>query len=302
VDRNLQDVNEEMISKQKAIEAKESLLKENKQEVFALKANIENLEEKLKFYEIEKENSKDRFYSAEKKYKDDIINLRNKISQKDEEFQNFANDKEVLRFENDKLKQELKKLEYSKNSDDHFFNQITDIQNKYSEKEIKIIEEKENVIRGLKKEIDSLNSQHRKASSSIDKDVKIAQSENQFLKQEVAYLKEESVNNRELKDKILKLEKLLTEMQNNFAIKKVELTQTQMECDKYREDLHKLELILKTHNKEQEDKIQILEKEVVETKQKLGDVLNELSESENRNGSNKGEEKKKKFSFFGKKK
>jgi len=46
---------------------------------------------------------------------DEMI-IRNKISEKDDQFQSSANEKEKIRFENEKLKQELKKLEYSKNT------------------------------------------------------------------------------------------------------------------------------------------------------------------------------------------
>ncbi len=297
-----QEAHESAIGLNKELQNKDSAIKEKNQELQKLAYHIENLEEKIKFNEMDKESQLERFYHSENKFKDDIINFRQMISQKDIELQNLANEKESVRFENDKLKQELKKLEDSKSNDEFFFDQISDMQIKFAEKEKNLSEEKESIIKSLKKDIENLNSTVKKSSLNNEKELKILQTENVSLKQEVNYLREEVSSHRDLKDKIIKLEKFLSEIQNGLALKKVELTQSQMECEKYREELNKLENSLKNENHSQKELIEILQLELVETKQKLGDTLNELGDCESKlTNSQRGEEKNK-FSFFGKKK
>jgi chromosome segregation ATPase len=299
---NEQESADTMNSLSKDLHTKESLIKEKSQEINKLQFTIEKLEEKLKFFEMDKESQQERFSISEKKYKEDIINFRQLLSQKDQDLQTLSNEKESIRFENEKLKQELRKLEECKSNDEFFFNQIQDMQSKFAEKEKSLQEEKENIIKSLKKEIENLNSQIKKSNLNNEKELKILQTENLSLKQEINYLREESSSHRDTKDKIIKLEKSISEFQNGLALKKVELTQTQMECEKYREELNKLEIKLKSENKDLSETIGILQDELVVTKQKLGDCLNELSECESKlSNSYRGEEKGK-FSFFGKKK
>ena len=72
-----------------------------------------------------------------------------------------------------------------------------------------------------------------------------------------------------------------------------------MERDKFKFDYSSLHSEMKNKN----TLIEELEYELVQTKQKLGDVLNEMSEAEQLNiSSARIGEKKTKFSFFSKKK
>ena len=93
-------------------------------------------------------------------------------------------------------------------------------------------------------------------------------------------------------------------MHNNLAIKKVELSQ----CESEKENLFSENRRIMIDVNDQKNKIENLEKDLIFTKQKLGDVLNELSEAENKTKPNeKGnesiEKKKTGFSsFFSKKK
>lgn len=149
-----------------------------------------------------------------------------------------------------------------------------------------------------------MNSQNKKIGSNLDKEFNKISSENLYLKQEIDHLKEENIGIKEMKEKLHKLEKTSAELQNNYAIKKVELTHSNSEVEKLIEDKKE---VLNSIN-EYKTNIELLEKELVQTKQKLGEVLNELSEAENkaldseRNGSDNGVVNKKKgFSFFKKK-
>ena len=95
--------------------------------------------------------------------------------------------------------------------------------------------------------------------TNLDKELNKITSENQFLKQEIEHLREDSLASKELKEKVLKYEKTLTEIQNNFAIKKVELTQTLSEVDKLKDEKKELNLLIKN----QKLSIENLEKEPV---------------------------------------
>lgn len=303
--KNLNEINTDIISKQNLVDQKEKIIKENLHEIEHLKRDFQDLQEKLKIVEISKEKHQSTSVSAERQYKEDILNMRNVIEEKDIKIQNLAFEKENLRYENEKLKQEFKNLESNMTSDQTFFNQISDIQTKLSDKENKFLEEKEQEIFNLKREIESINTQYKKAKQNLEKDINKLQSENVFLKQENEHLKLEEEALKDTKNKIIKLEKAMSEMQNMFAIKKVELTQKENEIEKTQEEKEKLTAII-NQNK---IKIDILEKELVLTKQSLGDVLNEVSELESRlsGGSTERTEteekkKKKRFGFFSKKK
>lgn len=304
---NNEIINQEISLKLKDLESKNEIIKEKSNELSALQKRFSELEEKFKFNEIEKDSNRERFAINEKKYKEDIINMREILSQKDQELQELYNEKENLKYENDKTKLEIKNLMESKSNDEIFIHQIQELQSKFSEKEMKMNEEKNNIIMNYKKEIDNLNTQIKKVSQTNEKDSKLIQLENQKLKEEVKYLKDEVESGKDLKEKNFRLEKNLGELQNTFAMKKIELTQSQMECDKYREELSKINSDYQTQQRDHLETVQLLENELILTKQKLGDTLNELSEQinlyNNSTMTSRGDEGKKKglFSLFSKK-
>lgn len=71
-------------------------------------------------------------------------------------------------------------------------------------------------------------------------------------------------------------EKKYLDIQNSALLNKVELSKLEMEKEVLKEENAKI----LNKNKEQFDKIEELEKDLVTTKQKLGEVLNEISEIE----------------------
>ncbi len=301
----IEEISKEINFKQKDLESKDEVIKDYISEIEKLKRKVDEYKEKTGILEEDIEKIKERYLSSERKFKDDIINMRDLISKKDEDLQSTANERERLKYENEKIKLELKSLEQTKNHDEIFLSQIEEMQKKFSEKETKLNEEKNSATNNYKREIENLNSQLKKASQNNDKETKLTQVENQKLKEEIKYLKDELESIKDLKDKTFKLEKNLNEVQNNYAVKKIELTQSQMECEKYRDEMSRLMQTYKAQDQEQKETISILEKELIETKQKLGDVLNELGEQENNtNSSSSRQDPKKKglFSFFSKKK
>jgi chromosome segregation ATPase len=290
---------------QKDLESKDEVIRNYSTEIDLLKKKNLEYEEKISLLENEVEKVKERYLNSERKFKHDIINMRDIIGKKDEDLQKTANENERVKYENEKIKLELKSLEQTRNKDEIFLSQIEEMQQKFSEKETKLNEEKTLLTNNYKKELETLNSQLKKASQNNDKETKLIQVENQKMKEEIKFLKDEIDSFKEIKEKAFKLEKNLNELQNNYAVKKIELTQSQMECEKYREEMSRLMQNYKTQDQVQKESISKLEVDLIETKQKLGDVLNELSEHENKtNTSSSREDGKKKglFSIFSKKK
>jgi hypothetical protein len=56
------------------LDDKERIIKDNLEEIRKLNSNIQILEDKIKFFEMDKENVQERYLNTEKRYKDDIIN------------------------------------------------------------------------------------------------------------------------------------------------------------------------------------------------------------------------------------
>ncbi len=272
-----QSSNDEIAKLTKLLELKETKIIETMDQNDTLKKENLNLSEKLNVLLLEKDKYIINKEYAEKNYKEDILAFRKKIEEKDTLIQNINYENENLKFEIEKLKVELKNLETTKSNDEAFFAQISNMQNLYSDRDKKAVSDLENEIKTLKKEIDTLNSQIKKNSMNYESEMNKIKSENIMFKQEIINLTDDSVGAKDNKEKIIKLEKTVSELQNNIALKKVELTQSQQEYDRKKDENTKLSQSIVELNL----KIDSLERELIVTKQKLGDVLNEMSEMEN---------------------
>ena len=147
---NQKEVNDDLLSRQNALEMKENVIKEYQNEINKYKTNIENLEYQIKNQENEKEIFVEKFKLNEKKFKEDLILYRSKLDEKINDIEKLSDEKERLKFENEKLKNDLKKLESNQSMDEEFFIKITNLQNSFAEKEKKIIEDKDIEIKSSK--------------------------------------------------------------------------------------------------------------------------------------------------------
>lgn len=287
---------------QKKLDLKENQIKNLKHENEIIAKKIELFEEKIKALTSEKDNIMENYSNSERKFKQDSINFKNKIEDKDIIIQSLMDEKEALRYENEKAKSELKNFEKNKSNDREFFDQIQLIQQKAQEREKKLIEEKDSQIKNIKKENESLLGQLKKNDINKDKEYKKILNENLFLKQDVEALKNENKEIWDFKDKLFKSEKLIIQMENNLIMKKVELSNKETEKEKLFSDNKRLE----SQIFECKLKIENLENDLIFSKQKLGDVLNEMSEIESsaitsERSLDNISEKKSSFSFFKKK-
>lgn len=276
-DKNVGDMKSEMNDYLLMMKERDNQIKENKAEINNLTNQINSLGEKLRVMNMEKDGHIQNLFDSERKLKDNIIMYKQKMEEKENFIQSILDEKEKLKFDNEKLKSEIKSFEKNKSYDEELINQISLIQSRAAEKERKITEEKDSEIRQLKKDIDNLTLQVKKSNS--DKENSKTTSENLFLKSEVENLRQENKEIKEYREKMMKLERSIIDLQNNLAIKKVEISQSESDKEKLISENRRMCIEVN----DQKSKIENLEKDLIYTKQKLGDVLNELSEMENHN-------------------
>ena len=112
----------------------------------------------------------------------------------------FSKFRDILKIEIDKLKNEIRNLNSNRQNDEAIYNQISEIQIKYAEREKKILEDKEIETKTMKKEFETSLNNLKKISNNYDKDLQKLKSENEFLKETIQHLKSEE---NELKGKLL---------------------------------------------------------------------------------------------------
>ena len=112
----------------------------------------------------------------------------------------FSKFRDILKIEIDKLKNEIRNLNSNRQNDEAIYNQISEIQIKYAEREKKILEDKEIETKTMKKEFETSLYNLKKISNNYDKDLQKLKSENEFLKETIQHLKSEE---NELKGKLL---------------------------------------------------------------------------------------------------
>jgi hypothetical protein len=153
--KTLDNITEEGDKFKELFDNKKKAIKENAAEIETLRSNISSLEEKARI-NIDADENNLVINNLEKKHGEDILLFRQKIAEKDEE-ESINNVKEKLKYECNKLKQEIKGFEQNKTKDEAFFKEISEMQNKYSDRDRKRREDKEDEIKLLKKEIEKLN-------------------------------------------------------------------------------------------------------------------------------------------------
>ena len=214
---------------------------------------------------------------AEKDLKNKINELKKALREKDEELIELNTKYEYLKYNSNKL-QPL--INYSQESiseqtlgnktigNNETLLKIQDIQKAYKEREEKLLKEKNEEIKQLK-----MKNKELERGSHLDNNnsIKIKKYINEINKLKVlnANLEEDLGYYKDLNNKVLDYEKRITTFESeNIRLQKV-LMEKNNEIDSLQKNYKKLE----------EEK-QSAEKQLVNSKGKLGDVLNELAEAE----------------------
>lgn len=212
--------------------------------------------------------------------------MRNIIDERDQKIKELDEEKENLNISILTLLTEVKNLKDNKKYDDDLLNQINSMKNFALEKE-KIIEEKNIEIKNfqnlmIKQQNFTNNNEKEKINYELN-----------LLKKQIESLKIENRIIKDLKEKIIFLENKILENENNSLLIKSKLISSENENEKLSSNNRNLMIEIQNLKNEKNN----LEKDLVYTKQKLGDAINEISEYEEKHNEdyskNKNNEKKK---------
>ena len=240
-------------------------------QIFDLKKEVSELNNKI-ITEINDRKTHNMINDiAEKDLKNKINEFQKVIKEKDNELDELKIKYENLQYNANKLQPKINYFEESISEQTIGNNQtllkIQDLQKAYKEREEQLLKEKNEEIKQLKMKIKELE----RGSQDNNKSIKIKKYINEINKLKVlnANLEEDLGYYKDLNNKVVDYEKRITTFESeNIRLQKV-LTEKNSEIDNMQ----------KKHRKLEEEK-KILEKQLVNSKGKLGDVLNELAEAE----------------------
>ena len=209
----------------------------------------------------------------EKELKNNINELQKIIEEKDNELNDIRTKYDTLKYESTKFKTKIDynnedEGQFNENNNEIFINQIKEIQKTYREREEKLINEKNEEIRKLKlRNKDLFRESILDNNSNVDinkyiNEINRLKNINSTLEEDLSYYKE-------LNARFVETEKKSTLYESENAQLKNLLHQKENEIDN-----------MQKKEKELNEKNQFLEKQLVEAKDDLGNVLNDLAEAE----------------------
>ena len=209
----------------------------------------------------------------EKELKNNINELQKIIEEKDNELNDIRTKYDTLKYESTKFKTKIDynnedEGQFNENNNEIFINQIKEIQKTYREREEKLINEKNEEIRKLKlRNKDLFRESILDNNSNVDinkyiNEINRLKNINSTLEEDLSYYKE-------LNARFVETEKKSTFYESENAQLKNLLHQKENEIDN-----------MQKKEKELNEKNQFLEKQLVEAKDDLGNVLNDLAEAE----------------------
>ena len=246
-------------------------ISEKDKKIFNLQKELNELNNKINT-DMDNKNTQNMLSTInEKELKNNINELQKIINDKDNELNDLRIKYDTLKYESSKFKTKMDyngEEQFDENNNEIFINQLKEIQKTYKEREEKLINEKNEEIRKLKlRNKDLFRESVLENNNSIDitkyiNEINRLKSINSSLEEDLNYYKE-------LNSKFLDNEKKSTIYENENAQLKNLLHQKNNEID----NMQRKEKDLAQQNK-------FLEKQLVDTKDNLGNVLNDLAEAE----------------------
>ena len=288
LEESIQIINEEKeINNQKKLENEESTKNKHKlleqisskdKQIFDLKKELSELNNKM-LTELSTRKTQSMLNGlTEKELKLKISELQNIINQKDEEIMELQTKYDNIKYDSKRLKSKLTLAEIEEEEENdkdngnnlNFLNQINEIQKTFKEREEKLIKEKNEEIKKLR-----LHNQNLERESCLDNnkaiDIKKYLNEIKKLKNSNANLEEDLKYYKELNKKYIDIEKRKT-------IYESENVKLQNLLQKKKEEIE----VMQINQKKLEEENRMLERQLVNSKGKLGEVLNELAEVESK--------------------
>ena len=249
-------------------------ISEKDKKIFNLQKELNELNIKINRDENNKDAQNMLSTINEKELKNKINELQKIIDEKDNELNDLRTKYDNLKYESTKFKTKVDynnedEGQFNENNNEIFINQIKEIQKTYREREEKLINEKNEEIRKLKlRNKDLFRESILDNNSNVDinkyiNEINRLKSLNSTLEEDLSYYKE-------LNARFVETEKKSTVYESENAQLKNLLHQKENEIDN----------MLKKE-KELNEKNEFLEKQLVDAKDNLGNVLNDLAEAEN---------------------
>ena len=288
LEENIQSLNEEIeINNRKKIENDESTKNKRKlleqlsskdEQIFDLKKEISNLKNKIL---TESNNRKTQTMLNginEKELKSKISELQILLNDKEEEILELQEKYDNLKYESKRLKPKLKyvNIDDEEGGDDNgnnsnFVNQLKEMQKTYKEREEKLIREKNEEIKKLRIRNQSLERESNVYNNDKSTDIRKYLNEIKKLKNINNNLEDDLKYYKELNNKYVENEKRNTTYESE-NLKLQNLIQKKDE---------EIEEML-NQQKKMEEENRMLERQLINSKGKLGEVLNELAEVESK--------------------
>ena len=246
-------------------------ISEKDKKIFNLQKELNELNNKIKSDMDNKDTQNMLTTFNEKDLKNKINELQNIINEKDNELNDIRTKYDTLKYESTKFKTKVdynEEEQFSENNNEIFINQIKEIQKTYKEREEKFLNEKNEEIRKLK-----LRNQDLIRESVLDNNnnIDITKYVNEInrLKSLNANLEEDLNYYKEMNSRFVDIEKKST----LYETENVQLKNLLHQKDNEIENMKKKEKELDEINK-------LLEKQLVDSKDNMGNLLNDLAEAE----------------------
>ena len=264
---NNNGVTENMTKLLEQISEKDKKIFNLQKEMYELKNQINN--------DLDNKNTQNMLNSInEKELKNNINELQNIINEKDNELNELREKYNNLKYESSKFQTKLDYNggddEYNEGNNEMFINQLKEIQKTYKEREEKLINEKNEEIRKLKmKNKDLVRESVLDNNSNIDinkyiNEINRLKNLNSTLEEDLGYYKE-------LNSRFVDNEKNATVYESENVKLKNLLQEKKDEID-----------FMQKKQKELVEQNDSLEKQLVTSKGKMGEILNELAEAESK--------------------
>ena len=249
-------------------------ISEKDKKIFNLQKELNELNIKINRDENNKDAQNMLSTINEKELKNKVNELQKIIEEKDNELNDLRTKYDNLKYESSKFKTKVDynnedEGQFNENNNEIFINQIKEIQKTYREREEKLINEKNEEIRKLKlRNKDLFRESVLDNNSNVDinkyiNEINRLKSLNSTLEEDLSYYKE-------LNARFVETEKKSTVFESENAQLKNLLHQKENEIDN-----------MQKKEKELNEKNEFLEKQLVDAKDNLGNVLNDLAEAEN---------------------
>ena len=246
-------------------------ISEKDKKIFNLQKELNELNNKIKSDMDNKDTQNMLTTFNEKDLKNKINELQNTINEKDNELNDIRTKYDTLKYESTKFKTKVdynEEEQFSENNNEIFINQIKEIQKTYKEREEKFLNEKNEEIRKLK-----LRNQDLIRESVLDNNnnIDITKYVNEInrLKSLNANLEEDLNYYKEMNSRFVDIEKKSTLYETENVQLKNLLHQKDNEIDN-----------MKKKEKELDEINKLLEKQLVDSKDNMGNLLNDLAEAE----------------------